>query len=99
MFREKWEKWECGMWGVKCERVREGERADLTARAAAAVLPTLDEAAVPVDTYDALIELEPIEEAHGVLRTASLGVLDEAKATGRLVRVVDGRMELMGGWN
>ena len=81
------------MWGVNCE----GVRADLTARAAAAVLPTLNEAAVPVDTHDALVELEPGEEAHGVLRTASLGVLDEAKATGRLVRVIDGQVELIGG--
>lgn len=60
----------------------------LTARFAAPELATLDEAGIPVDANDSIVQPRPVHVAHRVLRVAALIVLDEAKAARRLLVLV-----------
>lgn len=60
----------------------------LSSRFAAAVLPPLLEAGVPVRPDDAVVQPRAVDEAHGVLGPCARVVLDEAEATGRLLDFV-----------
>ena len=71
--------------------------AHLPARPAAAVLPPLDEARVPVDAHDPVVELAAVNVAHRVLRVGAAKVLDEAEAAGRLRVAVQAHDDLLDG--
>ena len=72
---------------VSLVRVRELV-ADLAAGLAAAELAAELEAGVPVDADLAAVEDLQVETVHGLLRLLAGGVLDEAKAAGRLLLLV-----------
>ena len=58
--------------------------AHLAARSAAAVLPPLNEAAIPVDTHDAIVKLTAANVADRVLGVGAAVVFYEAEAAWRL---------------